>query len=345
LSKQILEDIMRFMNILFRIKTKLAVIAAVLSALVLIIIACGGGTGSGVTAGGGVGGTGRTTGTVNGFGSVFVNASEFQTTSAEITVNGVNATENDLKIGMKVTVEAANLVASSIKYDSEVVGKVNSKGAASFSVLGQTVKVNSQTIYCYENERVICTFSFAALNAGDFVEVSGYFDTSGDIVATLVKQDAQEPALYQVKGYVTSLDTIGKTFSIKGLTVNYGSISNPTEIAGIADGVLVVAIFDPPDLLNAETVEVKETRTSPGKSLDLEGIVTKIISRNGSQMEFIVNGQPVLTSDQTRFIEDDTVADPALIVLDVQVEVKGTVNSSGKLVATEVEIEVTDIEH
>jgi len=344
LNKQILEDIMRRMNRMFGIKTKLAVIAAVLFTLVLIVIACGGGTGSGVTAGGGVGGTGRTTGTVTAFGSVFVNAIEFDTTSAAILVNDVSATQNDLKIGMKVTIEAANDIASSVTYESEVIGKVNSKGADSFSVLGQTVKVNSQTVYCYENEQTICTFSFAALNVGDFVEVSGYFDSFGNIIATLVTKEDLDPGVYQVKGIVSNLDnTNPKNFKINGLTVYY-SVNPP----GIADGVLVrvrgTSYDEFQNKLTAASVEVEDTQASPGKSLDLEGIVTKIISRNGSLMEFVVNGQPILTNDQTRFIEDDQNADPALILLNVKVEVKGTVNSSGKLVATEVEIEDTDIE-
>jgi hypothetical protein len=323
---------MRLMNRLFRMKTRLTVIAAVLSTLILIVIACGGGTGSGVTAGGGVGGTGRTTGTVTAFGSVFVNAIEFDTTSASISVNDVSATQNDLTIGMKVTIEAVNDIASTVTYESEAIGEVNSKGADSFTVLGQTVKVNTQTDYCYENEQVNCTFSYAALNVGDFVEVSGYFDSDGNIVATLVKQDAQEPALYQVKGYVTGLNTLGKTFSIKGLTVDYGNISTPP---GIAEGVLVVVNFNPPDLLNATKVEVKDTQASPGKSLDLEGIVTQFTS----QSDFEINGQRVWTNSQTQFD-----GDPGLIALNVKIEVEGTVNGSGVLVAKEIEIEDTDID-
>jgi len=334
---------MRLMNRLFRIKTRLAIIAAVLSALVLIIIACGGGTGSGVTAGGGVGGTGRTTGTVTAFGSVFVNAIEFDTTSASIFVNDVSATQNDLKVGMKVTIEAANDIASSVTYEAEAIGEVNSKGAASFSVLGQTVKVNSQTIYCYENEQTNCTFSFVDLSVGDFVEVSGYFDSERNIIATMVKKEDGDPGVYQVKGFASGLNTSTKTFSINSLTVNYSG-----NVLGIAEDVFVKVEGKPYDeiqnRLTATSVEVEDIQAAPGTRLSLEGIVTEIISRNGSQMEFVVNGQPILTSNQTRFIEDDTDADPALIVSDVEVEVKGTVNSSGKLVATEVEIEDTDIE-
>ena len=59
------------------------------------------------TAGGGVGGTGISVGTITGFGSVFVNGVEFDTSGASITVDGTPASESDLGIGMVVAVEGA----------------------------------------------------------------------------------------------------------------------------------------------------------------------------------------------------------------------------------------------
>jgi hypothetical protein len=333
---------MIFMNRLFRVKTKLAVIAVLLLTVVLIVIACGGGGGGITTAGGGVSGTGSSTGTVTAFGSIWVNGIEYDTTSAEITVNGnKNATQDDLKIGMKVTVKTINNIASSIEYDSEVKGEVKNKGAASFEVLKQTVKVNTQTEYCLENEQINCTFSFADLSNGDFVEVSGYFDSEKNIVATMVKKEDLDPGQYQVKGIVSSLDkSIPKNFKINGLTVYY-SVDPP----GIADGVLVKVIgtLNAPDELAATKVEVEDTHASPGKKVSLEGIVTEIILRVGSQVTFIVNGQPVLVNEQTLF-EGEGNPDADSIVLNVKVEVEGTVNISGVLVATEVNIEDTNIE-
>lgn len=333
---------MRYIRRSFRAKTQLAVIAALLLTVVIIVFACGGGGGGSSTAGGGVSGTGRSTGTVTAFGSVFVNGIEFQTTSADITVNGVNATESDLKIGMKVTVEAVNDVALSIEYESEVEGPVSNKGVASFEVLGQTVTVNSETQYCNDDEQDNCTFSFTNLNDGDFVEVSGYFDSTGDIIATLVKKEDQDPGEYQVKGFVSGLNTFNETFSIKGLTVDYSGLNEEDYPVGIADEVLVEVkgTLSSPNQLMASKVEVEDTQASPGKELDLEGIVTEIISQNELQVKFVVNGQPVLINEQTQFEEGDM----SLIALNVKVEVEGTVNSNGYLVAEEAEIEDTDIE-
>jgi hypothetical protein len=350
-----MEGIMKFMNRSFRVKTHLAVIAALLLTVILIVIACGGAGGGGTTAGGGVGGTGSSTGTVTAFGSIWVNGIEYDTTSAEITVNGDNnATQDDLKIGMKVTVKTVNNITSSIDYESEVDGAASNKntdafGVRSFDVLGQKVIVNTETKFCLENQQDNCTFSFADLNNGDFVEVSGYFDSDKNIIATLVKKEIQDPGEYQIKGFVSGLDTGDKTFSINGLNVDYRDFfdkkGNPP---GIAEGVLVKVI----GTLNGNTltadekdgVEVEDTQASPGKELSLEGIVTEPTIPNGFQMEFKVNGQPVLTNDQTQFKGGDPEGDPTLIVENVKIEVEGTVNSGGKLVATEVNIEDTNIE-
>jgi len=81
---------------------------------------CGGGAGGGIGlassggSGGGIGGTGLTSsGTIDGFGSVFVNGVEFDTTGAEILVDDQRVGEEALGIGMVVL----------------VVGEVNADGA------------------------------------------------------------------------------------------------------------------------------------------------------------------------------------------------------------------------
>ena len=60
--------------------------------------------------GGGEGGTGATgsgdisRGQITGFGSIFVNGVEFETTDSSISLDGASGTESDLKLGMVVTV-------------------------------------------------------------------------------------------------------------------------------------------------------------------------------------------------------------------------------------------------
>ena len=65
--------------------------------ITLLLTSCGGG-GSTIA---GIGGTGITTsGTITGFGSIFVNGVEYDLTGAGITVDGVPASDADLTLGM-----------------------------------------------------------------------------------------------------------------------------------------------------------------------------------------------------------------------------------------------------
>src|SRR3569833_2369295 len=80
-----------------------------LSTLVLVLLAglaaC---TGDGTqTAGGGIGGTGVSQGPITGFGSIFVNGVEFDTSSATILRGGATVAQNDLRIGMVVAVDGS----------------------------------------------------------------------------------------------------------------------------------------------------------------------------------------------------------------------------------------------
>jgi hypothetical protein len=64
-------------------------IASVISSIfIVILIGCSGDGGGGLTAGGGIGGTGITIGAVSGFGSIIVNDKVYDTTFAEIVVDG-----------------------------------------------------------------------------------------------------------------------------------------------------------------------------------------------------------------------------------------------------------------
>ena len=112
-------------------------IAIVTLLLVVFIAACGGGSGGGGTvASGGIGGTGVTSGTVSGFGSVFVNGIEFETDGASRNVDDEtdisNGRDDDtvLGIGMVVTIigtvndDGVTGTAESIEYDDEVEGPV-----------------------------------------------------------------------------------------------------------------------------------------------------------------------------------------------------------------------------
>ncbi|NNG13143.1 MAG: hypothetical protein HKM88_07835, partial [Halobacteria archaeon] len=106
----------------------------VVSLVVTILIAGGCGGGSSSLAGGGIGGTGITAfGTITGFGSVFVNGIEFETSGSLFDVDDDDtAVEGDLGIGMVVTVigdlndDGGTGTADCIEYDDELEGPISS---------------------------------------------------------------------------------------------------------------------------------------------------------------------------------------------------------------------------
>ncbi len=101
--------------------------------------ACGGGGGgggggiAGIDDGpvGGISGSGATTsGTLDGFGSIFVNGVEYETDNAEIIIEGQPASESDLGVGMVVVVkgtvndDGTTGTAERVFFDDEVEGPV-----------------------------------------------------------------------------------------------------------------------------------------------------------------------------------------------------------------------------
>jgi len=77
-----------------------------------------------------------------------------------------------------------------------------------FVVLGQTVRVSGSTLF----DDNIQPASIAGLQVGNIVEVSGFPNAAGEIVASRIQQEAAGSAL-EVKGIVQSLDMTAHTFT------------------------------------------------------------------------------------------------------------------------------------
>jgi len=294
----------------------------ILSGLPLLWMACGDGSSNSSFAGGGVGGTGIYSGIVSGFGSVFVNEIEFDTTGTLIRVDDNITTENALNVGMKVNVEAENSKALSITFEPELKGPVGSINRVNSSLiaLGQTVTVDSTTIFGGIQ-------SINDLKAGDNIRVSGFFNSAGSIVATfieLLNPDVQE---FKVKGTVSNHSAGSGTFSIHGLAVDYSGIQNPPEIVNGSfieiEGGLQGATFV------ATKLEIEEDMINPGSEAEIEGIITSVTSVS----DFEVNGLRVNTHAGTTY-KNGTKDN---IARDVRVEAEGRVDSSGILMADEIE--------
>ena len=197
----------------------------------LFIVSCSGSstttTENADVAEGGVGGTGISTGSLTGFGSIFVNGVEFDVGSAEFIRDGNNSfSESDFNIGEYVvvngTVNADGLTgtASKVIFEDIVEGVVTSASTdnVSINVLGQKVISDKLTVF-------IGFKLLTDLLPGNVVEVSGFRNAAGEINATgiLLKENAfiEGATEFELNGKIKTVDTTSLTFELGGLTVDY----------------------------------------------------------------------------------------------------------------------------
>jgi hypothetical protein len=293
---------------------------------------------------GGIEGTGRvatsntSVGTITGFGSVFVNGVEYETDNADVeTDDNDNATEDDLEIGMLVTIQgnvnedAVTGDALFINYSEDIKGYVQAidVNAGTLIIMGQEVTTDELTVY---DNVTLETFL-----VGDFVEVSGLTSASGVLLATRIeKETATVNSVIKIKGVISDLDTLNTSFSLGHLTVDYSSAEMDLgdDVVVLADGAVVkvkgsqVGVDTPLIAIKVE-IKGKEYEAQEGHSLELDGVIESFVSVTS----FTVNGQSITTNDATEYEHGAS----SFLVLGERVKVKGDLNSEDQLVADEIE--------
>lgn len=308
--------------------------------LVLILLGstlfgCGGGGGGGLVSG--IGGTGITaSGTITGFGSIFVNGVEFETGAAEVTLDDNTGSEGDLRLGMVVRVQGTvddsgtRGTASKVEFDDDVQGPLSGPIVAGPDGLSSTFTVLGVGVRADGTKTVFDGVSLDTLAVNDWLEVSGFFDGAGVLQATRIEKKGDfQPTLSEVelKGTVSGLS--GTSFTLGSFTVEFagadlsrvpgGVITDglPVEVKGTLSGTTITAnrIAQEDDLFGDDEAKVS-----------LEGIVSNFVSNSS----FTVAGQAVNASA--------AIFEPAGLVLadGVEVEVEGPI-VAGVLQAVKVE--------
>ena len=301
--------------------------AAVAFAIAAGIWAC-------ASSGGGISGTSIVIGAIAGFGSIVVDDIVFDTTNAVVTIEGDDATVDDLRLGMfvfvrgKVNERRRTGVAERVASDHLLEGPVDgvNAGAGTFSALSQLVITDANTVF---DQTTLST-----LGPGELVEIFGVLDADASIRATRVER---KDAITEIEltGVITNFDPVAETFQFGILTIDFSSaLLESIPPGGLADGLLVeVEAEEPPvdDVLVAVGVEMRaDLMFEDGDGAEIEGFVTKIVSTN----EFLMNvTQRVLITGTTRF-ERGTRDD---LVLNAEIEVEGFFESDGTLIAEEIE--------
>lgn len=321
------------------------VILGLCLSITLWLVACGGGDDD--TTGGAEpqAGTGVSSGTITGFGSVFVNGVRYNTDNAlvfrgEDQVNDVR----DLEIGMLVRIEGDldNKIATSVRFEEDVKGPVDGPASGDrFSVMGQTVVTDPTTVFS--------NTSIEAIATGDILEISGLRNEDDAIVARFVekKNASDNVRRFSVIGHVRNLDTDAKTFQIDDLTVDYAAADvndlpggNPVEgqLVEVKDDneayvsgslSLLASKVEPNDRLGAGAVT--------GAKVEIESIVTRVNLNSLTELE--IGGITVRISSPTQFLFG-TVDD---LTVGVRVEVEGVIDNNGVVLATKVKFEDSDV--
>lgn len=298
-------------------------------------------------------GQNTTVGAITSFGSVFVNGCEYETDSASITIDGQPGTEADLSVGDVVEVSGpTNCVtgtALSINFADELEGVVDSNavtaGVGTMVVMGQNITVNALTIFEDETGGIA---SVDAVAAGNVVEISGFGIGTGDIVASRieVKATAHTPGNeIEVKGVVSGLDSGASTFTIGGLTVNYGS-ANLDGISAMEDGLYVEVKATNYTAGSFTLAATKVEREDDGEighqgdeedEFEIKGMLTA--AYDDTSKTFGINNQMILVNDNTE-LEHIALADLVTANIGIlNLEVEGRFNAAGKLVADDVELD------
>lgn len=295
------------------------------------LAACGSG---GATFGGGIGGTGKprlALGTVTALGSVEIGGRTYDTSTAVVTIDGMAASEADLRLGMVALVEAdtTTSVATRVEVDDLVKGPIAAIGADSLTVNGQLIEVDEETVY----GPGVSPASLAGLTMGDLVEVHGFVKGPGVISGRRVERESAL-AEYRVTGFAASIDTGLRTFTIGTQPIDYSSADTGDLTGGHPTVGQLVRVRGLTLLTGLGAIDATEVR---GRDLDdeddndeveVEGFVTAV----NSATEFVLGGLIVRTNGSTSY-EGGTAIE---VAVGVKLEVEGSL-ADGVLTAREIE--------
>jgi hypothetical protein len=331
--------------------------SAIAAAMAIGLAACSSG-GSDVA---GIGGSGvtpsavKSSGTITGFGSVYVNGVKFDSSSSTISIDDNPGVESDLAVGMRVTVSGtliddSNGTATSISFNDDLEGPVSNiqtlpyDTTRTLTILGRQVVIDSTTTSFDISSTLTGPFDFDSIADNNHVEISGFLDSNGVMKATRVELKAavfDVNSIVEIKGTVGTYNSGPETFTLantSGVTIDASNAIIDNNLPG---GIVVDAFVEAKGkcrsiactTVDADKVESGFDDFNDNDKVEVEGIITGLTDQN----IFEVNGIPVDATNASERI-------PASInlVLNKEVEVEGTI-SNGTLIAAKVKDESEDI--
>ena len=314
------------------------------AAVALVVTACSGGGGGDDSSSDSVptpvaaSRTRIVTGAISGFGSVIVNGVHYDTSSTEVRIEDRVGTLAELHVGEVVRIEAETddrgvARARRIEQHRLMQGTVQAVDpvAGTVTIAGQVIRVDDDTSF----DDSIAHSALAGIAVGDRLEVHGFSGSDGQARATRLEKAAAGEVEVEVTGQVSALDTATKRFHVGSLDVDYSEAAlEGFGTAGLRDGDLVEVKgreFLAGGALKALKVGKEDDDHVSGHSgteAEVEGLVTRFASAT----DFDVAGQKATTSGGTSFV-GGSAAD---LKLDAKIEVEGSLDATGVLVASRV---------
>ena len=315
-----------------------------IAASIALLTACGG-SGTGTTAS-----TQSTSvGTITGFGSiVFDDGNKYDTDATnEMTSDGVPTDISGYKVGDKCvitgtvngdgtgTATAVHCKDELEGFVSDVSGMTDNNGkTGTMVVMGQTVTITLDTVF--ESDNIDDSYtSIDQVVAGDVIEVSGYSDGNGTVLASRVETKLASDADIEVKGLVSGYTDGATSFTIGTLVVDITSLTG--TMPPLSDGLYIeVKAETAPttDVNGVQTLVATAIEIEDGGDMDVEGENIEL-NLTGLVSDMVPEG---FTFNGSTFIDYEFVdiEDTFVITEGMKITVEGYIDADGVFVPEEV---------
>ena len=260
----------------------------IVSLAMLLLVGCSGG-GNSVAE---ITGSGSRQGDIEAFGSIFIAGERYDSSVAEITINGNPATEAQLQVGMKAELSlrpynSMHRIIDRLAVNSRLVGQVDHVDLSQrrIYILGQEVRIDDRTVLSFAGP--------AAFEEGQLVSVFGSEVADGVLLAGRIEANSSAMAAKErLLGLVSSVS--GSELIIGNLTVDISAVSNgPVVQPGdrvMASGLRNRAVN--PNRLAADELRIVPVQAfEPGESVLLVGVISEFDQQSsGSLADFTMDG-------------------------------------------------------
>ncbi len=283
-------------------------------------------------------------GPITNFGSIEVNDVVLDTSNAAFLIDGIPGAQTQLQLGQVVRVigstENGEILAVFVAYQENVIGPIDTLDttAGTVTVLGQQVRTDANTVFSLTSGT-----SFIDLSVGDPVEISGFKDDTGEILARYVGSNT---TVFEASASITAVDANALTFELGGLTVDYSQATVIMLPNGMPEVGQIVEVEGATIGANGELVaqQILTLAADPGifsvidtdpTNPDLTGI--------GAPASAGINANVSGLITNTNLPNTITVGDVQITLTAMTVIVGGTVNDLSQDRLIQVEGQVTNL--